>query len=62
MAKKNQTLTSVKVNTELFKQFKLETVNDVINFQKLCDRSLYLYLNSPIYKTTIKSTNQTEML
>lgn len=62
MAKKNQTLTSVKINTDLFKSFKSDTVNDIINFQKLCDRSLYLYLNDIEFKNQIKSTNQTEML
>lgn len=59
---KNQKLTSVKVNDKLFIDFKIESVKSFINFQKLCDRSLYLYLNDEEFKQKIHSTNETEIL
>jgi hypothetical protein len=57
-----QKLTSVKVNESLFDDFKIESIKSFMNFQKLCDRSLYLYLNDEEFKKKIHSTNETEAL
>ena len=43
MAQKEMTLTSVKVKSNLFDDFKIECVKRKFSFQKLADRSLFLY-------------------
>ena len=42
--KKPMTLTSVKVKSDLFENFKIECVKRKFSFQKLADRALFLYL------------------
>ena len=42
--KKPMTLTSVKVQSDLFENFKIECVRRKFSFQKLADRAIYLYL------------------
>lgn len=46
-------LTSVKVETELFQEFKEECVKYKFTLQKLVDRSLYLYLTNEEYKKAL---------
>ena len=53
------TLTSVKVQSDLFENFKIECVRRKFSFQKLADRSLYLYLTNDDFKKQI--TNQTNI-
>lgn len=43
-------LTSVKVEQELFQEFKEECVRYKFSLQKLVDRSIYLYLTDEEYK------------
>lgn len=43
-------LTSVKVEQELFQDFKEECVRYKFSLQKLVDRSIYLYLTDEEYK------------
>ena len=43
-------LTSVKVNEELFEEFKVMCVRTKFSLQKLVDRSIHLYLTSDDYK------------
>jgi|TARA_R110002153_G_scaffold159486_1_gene311686 hypothetical protein len=60
MANPNKmTLTSVKVQSDLFENFKIECVRRKFSFQKLADRSLYLYLTNDDFKKQI--TNQTNI-
>ena len=54
--KKPMTLTSVKVQTELFNDFKIECVKRKFSFQKLADRTLLLYLTDEDFRKKI--TNQ----
>ena len=42
--KKPMTLTSVKVQSDLFNDFKVECVRRKFSFQKLADRAIFLYL------------------
>jgi hypothetical protein len=49
MADKNK-LTSVKVNEELFEEFKVLCVRTKFSLQKLVDRSIHLYLTNDDYK------------
>ena len=57
--KKPMTLTSVKVKTDLFNDFKVECVRRKFSFQKLADRSLFLYLTDDDCRKKI--TNQTNL-
>jgi|TARA_R110002033_G_scaffold109322_1_gene155383 hypothetical protein len=54
--KKPMTLTSVKVKSDLFENFKIECVKRKFSFQKLADRSLFLYLTDENFRKQI--TNQ----
>ena len=53
---KKMTLTSVKVKSELFENFKVECVRRKFSFQKLADRALFLYLTDESFRKQI--TNQ----
>jgi|TARA_B100001094_G_C17677041_1_gene551577 hypothetical protein len=57
--KKNMTLTSVKIKSDLFENFKIECVKRKFSFQKLADRAIYLYLTDEDYRKAI--TNQTNL-
>ena len=57
--KKIMTLTSVKVQSGLFENFKIECVKRKFSFQKLADRSLFLYLTDENFRKQI--TNQTNI-
>ena len=60
MANPNKmTLTSVKVQADLFENFKIECVKRKFSFQKLADRAIYLYLTDEDYRKAI--TNQTNL-
>ena len=56
---KKMTLTSVKVQSDLFNDFKVECVRRKFSFQKLADRSLFLYLTDKDFRKKI--TNQTNI-
>jgi len=49
------TLTSVKVQSNLFDDFKIECVKRKFSFQKLADRSLFLYLTDEDFRKKINS-------
>lgn len=52
---KEMTLTSVKVQSDLFDEFKIECVKRKFSFQKLADRSLFLYLSDEDFRKKINS-------
>lgn len=53
-------LTSVKVNEELFEEFKVLCVRTKFSLQKLVDRSIHLYLTDEDYKKQLHNhTNLT---
>ena len=54
--KKDMTLTSVKVKSDLFENFKIECVRRKFSFQKLSDRAIYLFLTDEDFRKKI--TNQ----
>jgi len=58
-AKKDMTLTSVKVKSDLFENFKIECVKRKFSFQKLADRAIYLYLTDEDFRKQV--TNQTNL-
>ena len=53
---KKMTLTSVKVKSDLFENFKIECIKRKFSFQKLADRALFLYLTDENFRKQI--TNQ----
>ena len=57
--KKDMTLTSVKVKSDLFENFKIECVKRKFSFQKLADRAVFLYLTNEGFRKQI--TNQTNL-
>jgi len=59
MPNKDMTLTSVKVKSDLFENFKIECVKRKFSFQKLADRSIFLYLTSEDFRKLI--SNQTNL-
>jgi hypothetical protein len=46
-------LTSVNILDDVYKKFKVETVNDEINLQKLVNRALDLYNNDEQFREKI---------
>ena len=61
MAQKEMTLTSVKVQRGLFEDFKIECVKRKFSFQKLADRSLFLYLTDEDFRKKVHSHNNLEI-
>ena len=55
MEKKDMTLTSVKIQSELFEDFRVECVKRKFSFQKLADRSIHLYLTNEEFRKMIHS-------
>ena len=55
------TLTSVKIQTDLFENFKIECVKRKFSFQKLADRSVYLYLTDEEFRKKITNQSLTEL-
>ena len=59
--KKPMTLTSVKVKSDLFENFKIECVKRKFSFQKLADRALFLYLTDEDFRKKIHNHNNLEI-
>ena len=51
------TLTSVKVQSELFEQFKVSCVKHKFSLQKLADRTIHLYLTDEEFRRKIHNHN-----
>ena len=58
---KKMTLTSVKVKSDLFEDFKIECVRRKFSFQKLADRALFLYLTDEDFRKKVHSHNNLEI-
>ena len=50
---KDQTLTSVKVDPELFDQFKISCIKYKFSLQKLTDRAIHMYLTDETFRKQI---------
>jgi len=61
MANKNMTLTSVKVKSDLFEEFKIQCVRRKFSFQKLADRAIYLYLTDEDFRKQISNHTNLEL-
>ena len=54
------TLTSVKIQSELFEDFKVECVRRKFSFQKLSDRAIHLYLTDEEFRKKINNHTNLE--
>ena len=48
-----QKLTTVKINVELFQEFKYQCIKDRFSFQKLASRAIFLYLTDKEFKLKV---------
>ncbi len=55
----SKTLTSVKISSNLWDDFKIECIKRKFSFQKLSDRCIHLYLTDEEFRKKI--TNYTEL-
>ncbi len=60
MADKQQSLTSVKIDSELFDEFKIACVRHKFSFQKLAERAIHLYLTDDEFRKEIHNHNNLE--
>ena len=58
---KDQQLTSVKIDKTLFETFKVECIKRKFSFQKLADRSLYLFLTDEDFRKKINSQKNLDL-
>ncbi|MDC3250360.1 hypothetical protein OAU24_00460 [bacterium] len=61
MATTDKTLTSVKIKSDLFNEFKIECVKRKFSFQKLADRAIHLYLTDEDFRKQINNHNNLEL-
>jgi hypothetical protein len=61
MSKKDMTLTSVKIQSDLFETFKIECVKRKFSFQKLADRAIHLYLTDENFRKQLHSHNDLDI-
>jgi hypothetical protein len=59
--KKEMTLTSVKIQSELFDEFKVSCVRHKFSFQKLADRAIHLYLTDDSFRKQIHNHNDLDL-
>jgi hypothetical protein len=59
--KADKTLTSVKIQSDLFQEFKIECVKRKFSFQKLADRAIYLYLTDESFRKQINNQTNLEL-
>lgn len=53
MRNKDKKLTSVRLDPELYEQFKYQSLKDKFSFQKLASRTIYLYLTDKEFRQKI---------
>jgi len=61
MSKKDMTLTSVKIQSDLFETFKIECVKRKFSFQKLADRAIHLYLTDETFRKQLHNHNDLDI-
>ena len=59
--KNPMTLTSVKVQSDLFENFKIECVKRKFSFQKLADRAIFLYLTDEDFRRQVTNQSKIEL-
>ena len=51
-------LTSIKIIDDIYKKFKIDTVNTKMSLQKLVNRSMYLYVLDDSYRNDIENMDR----
>ena len=55
MKSSEKRLTTVRIDDELFQEFKYQCIKNKFSFQKLASRSIFLYLTDKTFKKNIHS-------
>ena len=55
MKSSDKRLMTVRIDDELFQEFKFQCIKDKFSFQKLASRSIFLYLTDKNFKESIHS-------
>ena len=58
MRSNEKRLTTVRLDDELFQEFKFQCIKDKFSFQKLASRSIFLYLTNKKFKEQIHKQTQ----
>ena len=61
MRSSDKRLTTVRLNDELFQEFKFQCIKDKFSFQKLASRSIFLYLTDKDFKNNIHNTTDIKL-
>lgn len=61
MSKKDMTLTSVKIQSEMFEEFKVSCVRYKFSLQKLADRAIHLYLTDESFRKQLHNHNDLDI-
>ena len=61
MSEKNQQLTSVKLDKELFELFRVECIKRKFSFQKLSERAIHMYITSDEFRKEIHNHTNLEL-
>ena len=61
MSKKDMTLTSVKIQSEMFEEFKISCVRYKFSLQKLADRAIHLYLTDESFRKQLHNHNDLDI-
>jgi hypothetical protein len=61
MNKKDMTLTSVKIQSDLFENFKVSCVKHKFSLQKLADRTIHLYLTDEEFRRKVHNHNNLKL-
>lgn len=56
------TLTSVKVNKELFDEFKINCVRLKFSLNKLTNRTMFLFQNDPAFRKQLMDMNDRDLI
>ena len=54
-------LTTVRIDDDLFQEFKFQCITDKFSFQKLASRAIFLYLTNKEFKKMIQDTVQLKL-
>ena len=57
MKNSDKRLTTVRIEDELFQEFKYQCIKNKFSFQKLASRSIFLYLTDNKFKESIHNLN-----
>ena len=58
MRSNEKRLTTVRLDDELFQEFKFQCIKDKFSFQKLASRSIFLYITNKKFKEQIHKQTQ----